>query len=84
LLPQALVNLYDTVFAAMGRSRSLLLTAALMLAALLAAAPLGARLAGLGGVMAAYDLVYTLGAVLLSWLTLGVAPFRAAFGLKPR
>jgi len=86
LLPQVLVTLYGTVFAALGRTRPLVLTAVVMVAALLAAAPLAARLGGLGGVMAAYGLVYALGAVLLSWLTwraLGAAPFRLALGLKP-
>jgi len=86
LLPQVLVTLYGTVFAALGRTRPLVLTAVVMVAALLAAAPLAARLGGLSGVMAAYGLVYALGAVLLSWLTwraLGAAPFRLALGLKP-
>ncbi|MBM5827492.1 MAG: hypothetical protein FJ050_05475 [Cyanobacteria bacterium M_surface_7_m2_040] len=86
LLPQALVSLYGTVFAALGRTRPLVLTAVVMVAALLAAAPLAARMGGLGGVMAAYGLVYALGAVLLTWLTwraLGQAPFREALGLKP-
>jgi len=86
LLPQALVTLYGTVFAALGRTRPLLLTAVVMVAALLAAAPLAARLGGLSGVMATYGLVYALGAVLLSWLTwraLGPAPFRVALGLRP-
>jgi len=86
LLPQVLVTLYGTLFAALGRTRPLVLTAVVMVAALLAAAPLAARLGGLSGVMAAYGLVYALGAVLLSWLTwraLGAAPFRLALGLKP-
>jgi len=69
----------------LGRTRPLLITAVVMVAALLAAAPLAARLGGLSGVMAAYGLVYALGALLLSWLTwraLGPAPFREALGLK--
>jgi len=86
LLPQVLVMLYGTVFAALGRTRPLLLTAVVMVGALLAAAPLAARMGGLGGVMAAYGLVYALGAVLLTWLAwraLGAAPFRQALGLRP-
>lgn len=79
LLPQALVNLYGTVFAALGRTRPLLLCAVLMLTGLLLTAPLASRLAGLSGVMVAYGLVYALGAGLLSWLcwrTLAEAPSR--------
>jgi len=85
LLPQVLVTLYGTVFAALGRTRPLLLTAVVMVALLLAAAPLGARLAGLGGVMVSFGLVYALGAVVLSWLTwrtLGSEPFWLALGLR--
>ena len=84
LLPQTLVLLYGTVFAALGRTRPLVLTAAVMLAALLTAAPLAVRLGGLSGVMAAYGLVYVVGALLLSWLAwrdLGAEPFRLAMGL---
>jgi O-antigen/teichoic acid export membrane protein len=84
LLPQTLVLLYGTVFAALGRTRPLVLTAVVMLAALLTAAPLAVWLGGLSGVMAAYGLVYVVGALLLSWLAwrdLGAEPFRLAMGL---
>ena len=78
LLPQALVTLYGTVFAALGRTRPLLLAAALMLVALLLAAPLGSRAAGLNGVMVAYGLVNALGALLLSWCARSLAPCAAS------
>ena len=84
LLPQTLVLLYGTVFAALGRTRPLLVTAVVMVAGLLAAAPLAVRLGGLGGVMVAYGLVYAVGALLLSWLSwreLGGQPFRVALGI---
>lgn len=85
LLPQVLVTLYGTVFAALGRTRPLFVAAALMVLGLMAAAPLGARLAGLNGVMISYGLVYVMGAAILScvtWRILGLDPFRIALGLR--
>ncbi len=84
VLPQALVILFGTVFAALGRTRPLIGTGALMVASLLAGAPMGARLGGLNGVAVSYGLVYALGALTLSyvaWQQLGDKAFRIAFGL---
>jgi O-antigen/teichoic acid export membrane protein len=68
LLPQALVSLYGTVFAALGRTRPLVLTGVMMLFVELLLAPLGHHLGGLIGVMVANGCVYVLAACLLSLL----------------
>ncbi len=64
---QGLLTIYGSAFAASGHTRPLVVTAAIMLAAVAALAPIARSLLGLPGVMAAYAGVYALGAVLLSW-----------------
>ena len=68
LLPQALVSLHGTVFAALGRTRPLLLTGVLMLLLELLLAPLGHHIGGLVGVMVANGFVYVLATGLLGWM----------------
>lgn len=67
LLPQAMVSLFGTVFAALGRTRPLLIAGAMMALLLLALAPVAAHLAGLRGVMLSYGGSYLAGACLLGW-----------------
>jgi peptidoglycan biosynthesis protein MviN/MurJ (putative lipid II flippase) len=86
LLPQALLSLYGTLFAAAGRTRPLVIAGILMVLALLLLAPLGLQLGGFIGVMASYGTVQLLGAVLLTgltWRQFGPDPFRFAMGLPP-
>lgn len=64
---QGLLTIYGSAFAASGHTRPLVVTAAVMLAAVAIVAPLARSWLGLPGVMIAYAGVYVLGAALLSW-----------------
>jgi len=84
LLPQALVHLYGTIFAALGQTKPLAITAVVMVTSLVTTAPLAVNTMGLNGAIACYGLSYFLGAALLSFIafrSLGREPFLAA--LRP-